>query len=97
MDSLEILKAKINLKATIIKFNNSIEEIKKKHPDRKDLIESMLDSLDDVEQFQSVFLEFENEYYLECKSHFRSQLVIAELKHEIDKLQIEIIDLNRDL
>ena len=77
MNSLQILKAKINLKATIIKFNNSIEEIKKKHPDRKDLIDSMLDSLDDVEQFQSVFL--------------------AELKHEIDKLQIEIIDLNRDL
>tara|TARA_R110002110_G_scaffold107847_9_gene269743 strand:- start:8311 stop:8604 length:294 start_codon:yes stop_codon:yes gene_type:complete len=97
MNSLELLKAKINLKTTLLKFRLSIEEIEKNHPNRKDLINSMAESLDDLERFQSIFKELEDEYYLECKNHFRSHLVIAELKHEIDKLRIEIIDLNREL
>jgi hypothetical protein len=41
MDSLEILKAKINLQTTIIKFTSSIEELQAKHPERKDLIDSI--------------------------------------------------------
>ena len=45
MDSLEILKAKINLQTTIIKFTSSIEELQAKHPERKDLIDSMVDSV----------------------------------------------------
>ena len=88
MDTLEILKAKINLQTTIIKFTNSIEELQDKHPERKDLIDSMLDSLEDVQQFQSVFMQFEDQYLLECKSNLRLQMVISEQKHELDKLSI---------
>jgi len=94
MDSLEILKAKINLQTTIIKFTSSIEELQAKHPERKDLIDSMLDSLDDVSQFQSVFMEFEDEYLLECKANLRLQMVIADLKQEVLMLKQEIKDLN---
>ena len=65
MDTLEILKAKINLQTTIIKFTSSIEELQAKHPERKDLINSMLDSLEDISQFQSVFVQFEDQYLLE--------------------------------
>lgn len=86
MNTLEILKAKINLKTTIIKFKESISEIKTKHQDRVDLIDSMQESLDDIEHFQSVFKRFEEEYYLECKANLRNQIIIAEHKHEIDKL-----------
>jgi len=94
MDSLEILKAKINLQTTIIKFTSSIEELQAKHPEREDLIDSMLDSLDDVSQFQSVFMEFEDEYLLECKANLRLQMVIADLKQEVLMLKQEIKDLN---
>ena len=97
MDSLEILKAKINLQTTIIKFTSSIEELQAKHPERKDLIDSMLDSLDDVSQFQSVFMEFEDEYLLECKANLRLQMVIADLKQEVLILKQEIKDLNTEL
>ena len=61
MDTLEILKAKINLQTTIIKFTNSIEELQAKHPERKDLIDSMVDSLEDISYFQSVFMQFEDQ------------------------------------
>lgn len=97
MDSLKILKAKINLQTTIIKFTSSIEELQAKHPERKDLIDSMLDSLDDVSQFQSVFMEFEDEYLLECKANLRLQMVIADLKQEVLMLKQEIKDLNTEL
>ena len=47
MNTLDILKAKVNLQTTIIKFTNSIEELQSKHPERADLIDSMLESLED--------------------------------------------------
>lgn len=92
MNTLEILKAKINLKTVLIKFKESIEEIEFKHPGRKDLINSMKESAEDIEHFHNVFIEFEQEYYLECKANLRNQLIIAEHKHEIDKLKEMIQD-----
>ena len=86
MNSLEILKAKINLKTTLIKFKSSLEELREKHEHRTDLIQSMQDSAEDIEHFHNVFLQFEDEYYLECKANMRNQIIIAEHKHEIDKL-----------
>ena len=97
MNTLDILKAKVNLQTTIIKFTNSIEELQDKHPERKDLIDSMLDSLDDISQFQSVFMEFEDQYLLECKSNLRLQMVISEQKHELDKLNILVENLKEGI
>jgi len=97
MNTLDILKAKINLQTTIIKFTNSIEELQSKHPEREDLINSMLESLEDVSQFQSVFMQFEDEYLLECKANLRLQMVIADLKQEVLTLKEEIQDLKTEL
>ena len=97
MNTLDILKAKINLQTTIIKFTNSIEELQEKHSERKDLIDSMLESLEDVSQFQSVFMQFEDEYILECKANLRLQMVIADLKQEVLTLKEEIKDLKTEL
>ena len=74
MDTLEILKAKINLQTTI-----------------------MLDSLEDISQFQSVFVQFEDQYLLECKSNLRLQMVISEQKHELDKLNILVENLKEGI
>jgi len=90
MESLDILKAKINLQTTIIKFTSSIEELQKKYPERHDLINSMLESLEDVAEFQSVFMQLEEEFILECKTNLRLQMQISEQKHEIDKLKLEL-------
>ena len=97
MNTLDILKAKVNLQTTIIKFTNSIEELQNKHPEREDLIDSMLESLEDVSQFQSVFMQFEDEYLLECKANLRLQMVIADLKQEVLILKQEIQDLKTEI
>ena len=75
MNTLEILKAKINLKTTIIKFKDSLDELVEKHESRTDLINSMKESLQDIEHFHSVFKDFEEEYYLECKANLRNQII----------------------
>ena len=97
MNTLDILKAKVNLQTTIIKFTNSIEELQSKHPERIDLIDSMLESLEDVSQFQSVFMQFEDEYLLECKANLRLQMGIADRKQEVLTLKEEIKDLKTEL
>ena len=97
MESLDLLKAKINLQTTIIKFTSSIEELQKTHPERKDLINSMLESLEDIAEFQSVFMQLEEEFILECKTNLRLQMQISEQKHEIDKLNILVENLKEGI
>ena len=97
MESIDLLKAKINLQTTIIKFTSSIEELQKKHPERHDLIDSMLSSLEDVAEFQSVFMQLEEEFILECKTNLRLQMQISEQKHEIDKLNILVENLKEGI
>jgi len=97
MESLDILKAKINLQTTIIKFTTSIEELQKTHPERHDLIDSMVESLEDVSEFQSVFIQLEEEFILECKTNLRLQMQISEQKHEIDKLNILVENLKEGI
>lgn len=97
MESIDLLKAKINLQTTIIKFTSSIEELQKKHPERHDLIDSMLSSLEDIAEFQSVFMQLEEEFILECKTNLRLQMQISEQKHEIDKLNILVENLKEGI
>lgn len=90
MENIDLLKAKINLQTTIIKFTSSIEELQKKHPERHDLINSMLDSLQDITEFQSIFLELEEYLILEYKTNLRLQMQISENKYTIDKLKLQL-------
>ena len=58
----------------------------------------MLDSLEDISHFQSVFMQFEDQYLLECKSNLRlNQMVISEQKHELDKLNILVENLKEGI
>ncbi len=51
---IEVIKAKVNLNKTVLKMETSLDDIKKTHPHRKDLIESMQESLDDLRQAQMI-------------------------------------------
>jgi len=88
MDSLELLKAKVNIHTTTLKLKASIEDLKQNNPHRNDLIVSMIESLNDVEQFENVFRELEELYYQECKINLRHQMHIADLKHEVDRYKL---------
>ena len=57
----------------------------------------MLESLEDVSEFQSVFMQLEEEFILECKTNLRLQMQISEQKHEIDKLNILVKNLKEGI
>ena len=51
---LDTIIAKVNLNKTVLKMETSLDDIKKTHSHRKDLIDSMQESLDDLRQVQMV-------------------------------------------
>lgn len=90
IESIEIFMAKINLQTTILKFVSSIEELQERHPEREDLIESMLTSLEHLNKYKEVFDHLEESFYMECKTNLRHQIHIAELQDKIKMLEMEI-------
>tara|TARA_R100000353_G_scaffold145939_1_gene104721 strand:+ start:4639 stop:4932 length:294 start_codon:yes stop_codon:yes gene_type:complete len=90
MESIDIFMAKINLQTTILKFVSSIEELQEKHPERADLIESMLTSLEHLNKYKQVFDHLEESFYIECKTNLRHQMYISDLKDKIKNLEMEI-------
>jgi hypothetical protein len=97
IESIDIFMAKINLQTTILKFVSSIEELQERYPEREDLIESMLTSLEHLNKYKEVFDHLEESFYIECKANLRLQMVIADLKQEILMLKEEIKDLKTEL
>ena len=51
---LDTIIAKVNLNKTVLKMETSLDDIKKTNSHRKDLIDSMQESLDDLRQVQMV-------------------------------------------
>ena len=90
IESIEIFMAKINLQTTILKFVSSIEELQERHPEREDLIESMLTSLEHLNKYKEVFDHLEESFYMECKTNLRHQIHISELQDKIRMLEMEI-------
>ena len=90
IESIEIFMAKINIQTTILKFVSSIEELQEKHPEREDLIESMLTSLEHLNKYKKVFDQLEECFYMECKTNLRQQIHISELQDKIRLLEMEI-------
>lgn len=83
---LEIMTAKINLNRTVLKMQMSLDDIKKSHPHRKDLIDSMTESVDDLLQAQNLI------HRLDLKMMSQS----GEL-HRKDRLILELMSENKEL
>ena len=89
MNNINILKAHIDIKTTILRFELSIQDLKEKHPDRTDLINTMTETLNDILEFQNAFIELENSLKLEYRTNFRLEHVNLTLKEKIRELELE--------
>jgi hypothetical protein len=87
---LELLSSRINLNHTCLKLQVSIDEIKTKHPNRTDLINSMEQSLQDIKKAMLVYQTLEKEFRSSRQSNF-------DLQHINLKLIQELKDLNKQL
>jgi hypothetical protein len=89
---LELLSSRINLNHTCIKLQVSIEDIKTKHPNRTDLINSMEQSLHEIKKAMVVYQTLEKEFRATRQINFDLERLNLEQKQEIQnfKRQIEL-------
>ena len=64
---LDLLSSRINLNHTCLKIQVSIDDIKTKHPNRTDLINSMEQSLHEIKKAMVVYERLEKELELQDK------------------------------
>ena len=90
---LELLSSRINLNHTCLKLQVSIEDIKTKHPNRTDLINSMEQSLHEIKKAMFVYGTLEKEFRSTRQMNFNLQHINLELKQEVKDLK-KIIEYN---
>jgi mannose/fructose/N-acetylgalactosamine-specific phosphotransferase system component IIB len=89
---LELLSSRINLNHTCLKLQVSIEDIKTKHQNRTDLINSMEQSLYEIKKAMLVYETLEKEFRAARQMNFNLERLNLEQKQEIQnfKRQIEL-------
>ena len=89
---LELLSSRINLNHTCLKLQISIEDIKTKHPNRTDLLNSMEQSLHEIKKAMLVYNTLEKEFRASRQMNFNLERLNLEQKQEIQnfKRQIEL-------
>ena len=97
MDTLNQLESSIALNTIETKMTLSLDEIKTNNPNRTDLIESLEDSLRDVQSIKNFVGELVENWQIECKTSFRLAQANAELRVALDKREEEIIDMQREV
>ena len=89
---LELLSSRINLNHTCLKLQVSIDDIKTKHPNRTDLLNSMEQSLHEIKKAMVVYERLEKEFRTARQINFNLERLNLEQKQEIQnfKRQIEL-------
>ena len=90
MDELTIITGKVNLDTTYLKIKLSLEEIKEKHGQRIDLIDSMERSLVDLQQVKISYDAIEKELRAALQQNFRLEKLLQEEKFKVRDLQIQL-------
>lgn len=89
---LDLLSSRINLNHTCLKIQVSIDDIKTKHPNRTDLINSMEQSLHEIKKAMVVYERLEKEFRASRQMNFNLERLNLEQKQELQnfKRQIEL-------
>ena len=90
---LDLLSSRINLNHTCLKLQVSIEDIKTKHPNRTDLINSMQQSLIEITRAMVIYQTLEKEFRVTRQINFDLQHINLELKQNVKDLK-KIIEFN---
>ena len=90
MDELTIITGKVNLDTTYLKIKISLEDIKEKHGQRTDLINSMERSLADLQQVKISYDAIEKELRSALQQNFRLEKLLMEEKFKNKDLQTEL-------
>jgi len=87
---IEILKARTILRKTLLKLKISREEIEQKNGHRTDLINSMLETENELSEVLTTFLVLEKQSREFSQSAYRLERLNLDLKFKIKELENEI-------
>ena len=87
---LDLLSSRINLNHTCLKLQISIEDIKTKHPNRTDLLNSMEQSLHEIKKAMLVYNTLEKEFRAARQMNFNLERLNLEQKQEIQNFKRQI-------
>ena len=90
MNELTIITGKVNLDTTYLKIKLSLEEIKEKHGQRTDLIDSMERSLSDLQQVKISYDAMEKELRTALQQNFRLEKLLMDEKFKNKDLQSQL-------
>ena len=90
MNELTIITGKVNLDTTYLKIKLSLEDIKEKHGQRTDLINSMERSLADLQQVKISYDAIEKELRAALQQNFRLEKLLMEEKFKNKDLQTQL-------
>jgi hypothetical protein len=90
MNELTIITGKVNLDTTYLKIKISLEDIKEKHGQRTDLINSMERSLADLQQVKISYDAIEKELRTALQQNFRLEKLLMEEKFKNKDLQTQL-------
>ena len=90
MDELTIITGKVNLDTTYLKIKLSLEEIKEKHGQRTDLIDSMEQSLKDLQEVKISYDAMEKELRSSLQQNFRLEKLLMDEKFKNKDLQSQL-------
>ena len=90
MNELTIISGKVNLDTTYLKIKISLEDIKEKHGQRTDLINSMERSLADLQQVKISYDAMEKELRTALQQNFRLEKLLMEEKFKNKDLQTQL-------
>lgn len=90
MDEFTLFRTGVLINHTYTKVTLSLDEIKDKHPNRKDLIDSMTETKQELQEISLVFRNLEQEYRAALQNAYRLELVNLDLKRKIDNLELDI-------
>ena len=87
MDDYTILRSQVLLGFTYAKIQSSLDEIKTKHPTRTDLITSMEETLEHLQECKVYWNQLEQEYRALRQNAYRLELVNLGLNTENKRLE----------
>jgi hypothetical protein len=87
MDDFTTLRAQVLLSHTYLKIKGSLNEIKEKNPNRKDLIDSMEETLEHINECKIYWNQLEQEYRALRQNAYRLEFINLDLKTENNRLK----------
>jgi hypothetical protein len=84
---IELINAKIGLEKVFLRAKNTLEELKEKHPNRKDIIDKQEDSLEELANAKYILHQMDLKCMTLSSELYRNKRILLEMQAEIIELR----------